>query len=268
MNGPVFVDNLDGNTFARAIRSCLEDIRERGVSPEELCIATGYFNAAGWLCVADEAERMEKVRLLIGAEPTPASEIIPRRPGEPREPERTRRRVRETLNNQIKGLKQERDQGFDFNPGALENIRKLVEFFRSGKVEVRRYEERFFHAKAWIIRGDGGGFFSGSSNLTAAGMTRNLELNIGRDDGPLTEDVEKWFDGVWEEAIPFELADLYEELFHDFPPWLIYLRVLWELYGAEIEEEPPEVGHLSLTRFQKHGVWRARRLNNRMRPSC
>ena len=37
------------NTFARSIRDHLAALRESGESPEELCIATGYFNAAGWL---------------------------------------------------------------------------------------------------------------------------------------------------------------------------------------------------------------------------
>ena len=65
---------------------------------------------------------------------------------------------------------------------------------------------------------------------------------------------------MWNEAVPYDLAELYEELFHEFSPWLVYLRVLWELYGGEIEEEEEETGHMTLTRFQQHGVWRAKRL--------
>ncbi len=260
MSGPNFVDNRDGNTFARAIGDHLAALRQAGESPNELCIATGYFNAAGWMRVADEAEKLGKVRLLIGAEPRPSTEMGPRQPGDPREPARTERQVRDALDGQVRRLEAERDQEFGFHPQGLGHLKRLLEFFRSGRVEVRRFEGRFFHAKAWLLRGRSRGVLAGSSNLTAAGMSSNLELNLGHYDDALLGQVERWYDEVWEEAVPFDLAELYEILFQEFSPWLIYLRVLWELYGEEIEEEPEEEGTLTLTRFQKHGIWRARRV--------
>ena len=86
-----FVDNRDGNTLSGSIIAHLKLLRERGESPNQLCIATGYFNAAGWLQVAREVEKIDKVRLLIGAEPSASTEMRSRQPGDPREPERTRR---------------------------------------------------------------------------------------------------------------------------------------------------------------------------------
>jgi len=266
MSKPDFIDNRDGNTFAKSIRTHLETLRLAGKSPEELCIATGYFNAAGWLRVAEETQKIGKVRLLIGAEPQASTEMRPRQPDDPKEPERTRQLVKEKLTRHAKALKTERNQNFDFHPDSLGQLKRLLEFFRSEQVEVRRYENRFFHAKAWLLRGDNRGVLAGSSNLTAAGMANNLELNLGHYEKPLLEKVERWYDEVWEEAVPFNLAELYETLFQEFPPWLIYLRVLWELYGAEVEEEQEEEQEksgtttLTLTRFQKHGIWRARRI--------
>lgn len=261
MTGPRFIDNREGNTFAKAIREHLKALRNAAEAPDELCIATGYFNAAGWLLVADEAERLGKVRLLIGAEPNPTTERLPRQPGAPREPERTRQQVKNILGGQVRALKIERDQEFEFGPQGLGRLKRLLDFFRSDRVEVRRYEDRFFHAKAWLLRGGKRGVLAGSSNLTAAGLTSNLELNLGHYQDPLLERVEHWYDEVWEQAVPFDLAALYEVLFREFRPWLIYLRVLWELYGDEITEEEEEgAGYFTLTNFQKHGVWRARRL--------
>ena len=52
MDGPQFIDNREGNTFAKSIHNHLKSLRESGKSPEELCIGTGHFNAAGWLQVA------------------------------------------------------------------------------------------------------------------------------------------------------------------------------------------------------------------------
>ena len=260
MTGLRFIDNRDGNIFAKSIREHLRALRNTGQSPQELCIATGYFNAAGWLQVAAEAQRIGKVRLLIGAEPTASTETRARQPGEPREPERTKQQVHDRLGGQIRLLKRERDESFEFRADSLGRLARLVEFFRSERVEVRRYEDRFFHAKAWLLRGESRGVLAGSSNLTAAGMANNLELNLGHYEDPTLQEVENWYDAVWEEAAPFDLAELYEVLFQEFSPWLIYLRVLWELYGDEVEEEPEESGHLTLTRFQMHGNWRARRI--------
>lgn len=262
MTGPTFIDNQDGNTLAKSIRLHLEALREGGNSPEELCIASGYFNASGWLRIADEVEQLGKVRLLLGTEPSPSTDLHLRQPGDAREPERTQERVQRIQRRQVQYLQMERDQFFDFHPEGSGRLKRLVEFFRSDRVEVRRYEGRFLHAKAWLLRGPSRGVIAGSSNLTTAGMANNLELNLGHYDNPLLLDlVDSWYDGVWDEAVPFDLAALYDELFQEFSPWLIYLRVLWELYGDEVvEQEEEEPGHLTLTRFQKHGVWRARRL--------
>ena len=44
----------------------------------------------------------------------------------------------------------------------------------------------------------------------------------------------------------------------EYPPYLIYLRVLWELYGHELEQPVDGMGSdIPLTTFQKHGVAQA-----------
>ena len=60
--------------------------------------------------------------------------------------------------------------------------------------------------------------------------------------------------------MPFDLAAFFEELFEPKTPFEIFLRVLWELYGDEIEEDRALDDGLPLTTFQKHGVNRALRL--------
>ncbi len=43
-------------------------------------------------------------------------------------------------------------------------------------------------------------------------------------------------------------------------PWVVFLKVLWHLYHGELEEEQRETGAIPITTFQKHGVWRARKI--------
>ena len=58
---------------------------------------------------------------------------------------------------------------------------------------TRRYERAFLHAKAYIFDGLAQGFIAGSSNLTRAGLTTNLELNLGRWDAPVFGQARDWF---------------------------------------------------------------------------
>mgnify|MGYP000282973514 FL=1 len=75
---PEFVDNRQGNTLAEALKAHLEWLGSTYATPTELSIATGYFNPEGYFLIADQLENLQKVRLLLGAEPTP-SHLRPRR---------------------------------------------------------------------------------------------------------------------------------------------------------------------------------------------
>jgi hypothetical protein len=256
---PVFVDNREGNTLARAISRHVAQLRHAGRVPAELSVASAYFNPQGLELIAHEARHIAKIRLLLGVEPEPESIRARRGPLDLAEPEFTRRLVRENLSRLERGLRQDRDT-LPFDVEDDRAVHTLLEFLRSGRVEVRRYERHFLHAKAFILRGDDRGVLVGSSNLTRAGLSTNLELNLGHYSDPLVGRVEAWFDQLWEEAIPFDLAALYEELFAEYPPYMIYLKVLWHLYHGELAQEREDSGTIPVTSFQRHGVWRARRI--------
>jgi len=256
---PLFIDNREGNTLARAIMMYLGALRSQGQVPQELCVASCFFNPQGFELIAEEVRQIPHIRLLLGADPTPEA-ILPRRtPYDPTEPEFTRRRVEKGLQQLERGLKRDRDLlPFDFKEDRA--IRTLLDFLRSGRIEVRRYEGHFLHAKAFLFRGPERGVLAGSANLTRAGLQTNLELVLGHHRDPLVGQVEAWFESLWRDAVPFDLTAIYEELLAEIPPYLVYLKVLWHLYHAELEEEERDVGKIPITTFQKHGVWRARKI--------
>jgi hypothetical protein len=259
---PDFVDNRDGNTLQRALLDHLASHREEGDPIEDLWIASAYFNPEGLELLAEEAARVPRIRLLLGAEPTPEPLRRARKPGDPEEPEFTRREVQLALLRLSQGLARDRDW-LPFTPHAVTAVRRLIEFLRSGQVEVRRYTTHFLHAKAFIFRSSARGFLSGSSNLTRAGLRSNLELNLGLYDVPVVEKVDNWYQELWDEAEPFDLAAVYEHLLDEFTPYQIYLRVLYELYGDDLDDEQAPSGELGLTSFQRHGVWRALKILDR-----
>lgn len=66
---------------------------------------------------------------------------------------------------------------------------------------MRRFENHFLHAKAFVFRVRGGGLLVGSSNFTAGGLRPKLaELNLGHYEDPVVGKVETWFDELWEQA--------------------------------------------------------------------
>lgn len=265
---PLFIDNRDGNTLDRALVQHLQTLRSETALPWEVCVATAFFTVPGFNLLADELGNMGHVRLMLGADPLPEAARQPRRPGDPNEPAFTRKLVGEALKNLDAGLARARDL-LPFDEPTDAAVRRLLTMLyargpdQQPKIEVRRYEEQFLHAKAFIFRVVGGGTVVGSSNLTYGGLRGNLELNLGHYEDPVVGKVETWFDELWDKAAPFDLAAIFDRLMAEYPPYLIYLRVLYALYGKELEEETEElreIGEIPLTTFQQHGVWRALRI--------
>lgn len=258
---PEFIDNRDGNTLAGALCAHLRWLAQTYAAPVELAIATGYFNPRGFALLADDLQGLARVRLLLGAEPTPPPATPRRKPGEPRGEQYDARRVRRALQAHERGLAEDRDiLGFTVEVDAT--LQRLLDFLESGRIEVRRYEQSFLHGKAFIFAGDEG-VISGSSNFTAAGLIRNLELNMGRYDPTPVRKVQDWFDDLWEQASPYDLASIYAARYVEYDPYLIYLRVLWELYGEELEAEHGTDAAIPLTTFQNDGVFRSKRILER-----
>lgn len=254
---PQFVDNRDGNTLKSAINAYLEDLDDRLAAQPDLDIVTGYFNPRGYFSVANALEHVDQVRILIGAQPEYEGTERWRQPEEPRGEAYERQRIQEALQTLDENLQRDRDL-LGFSRRIDEGLQGLVAFLNSDRVEVRRHEDGFVHGKAYLFS-DHEGVIAGSSNFTGAGLTSNLELNLGSYDPHVTGNVQDWFKDLWAESEPFDLAGLYEERFEPYDPYLIYLRVLYERYGDELEEEREEDGGINLTTFQEDAVRRAER---------
>lgn len=257
---PEFVDNRHGNTLEAALEARLNYLCANLAQPPDVDIATGYFNPEGFVKIADALCGTRHVRLMLGAEPVPPPARPERHLGDPRGDRFEAKMLREAWVRTENGLLRDRDR-LTFAPATDAAVQRMLEFLRSGRMEVRRYTQRFLHGKAFLFRSQG--VLAGSSNFTSAGLTWNLELNLGQYQPHVFSAVERWFDELWAEAEPYDLAALYEARYLEYDPYLIYLRVLLERYGAELEEERPAGGPIPLTRFQNDGIDRAIRILDR-----
>lgn len=254
---PEFVDNRE-ITLNEALNAHLDWLHTTYAQPVELSVATGYFNPEGFALLADRLEGLTGVRLLLGAEPIPPPAKPLRMPGDPLGDRFEAKLVGEALRRHSQGLLRDRDL-LDFTRDTDLAIRRLLEFLAAGRIEVRRYEKAFLHGKAFLFASDEG-VIAGSSNFTAAGLTKNLELNLGRYDPTPVQKVKDWFESLWADSVPYDLAAVYNARYEPYDPYLIFLRVLWERYKEELEEETGEATRIRLTTFQNDGIFRAKRI--------
>ena len=69
---PDFIDNRDGNTLAQALGAALgagtDAVSESTDPPDQVRIATAFFNPTGFAKIAEHLQRVPAVRLLLGAD--------------------------------------------------------------------------------------------------------------------------------------------------------------------------------------------------------
>ena len=256
---PVFATNrpATGETVADEVNRMMKGLREDLTVPPKLALATAYINPQGFALIADEVQQAPKVRIMLGAEPD--------------EPVQRRIDSGEIVSFESvaadyeAGLCRERDLvGFDAESDAA--AKALVAWLRFAevgeppRVEVRRFNKGFLHGKAFIAEHPRlPAVLAGSSNLTLAGLTWNRELNLGYPSGEYTGLVIDWFDELWDESEPFDLAGLYEERWSSHSPWVVFLRMLHELYGNSKTFTEERIG-FNLPEFQRDGVLRSLRI--------
>ncbi|EPR77226.1 helicase, SNF2 family [Leifsonia rubra CMS 76R] len=260
---PAFASNRPDlhQTVGGEVSKMFRILREK-FAPD-VSIATAYINPGGFSLLADELEKTPRIRLLLGAEPDQASVRAIAEHDADRD-----QRVSAALRKHEDWLMAERDT-LGFSREAVEQAHRMVEWLHAvdpdgeARVEVRRYSEGFLHGKAYISDDPSlPAVMAGSSNMTFAGLSQNAELNLGYPAGD-THHVAKvvdWFDHYWNQSDPYDLAELYEHQWDAHQPWTIFMRMLWELYGANIEEEKTPVTQFGLARFQSDGVARMERL--------
>lgn len=209
---------------------------------KQLSIATGYWDLPGFHLLEEAIKEFESVRIIIGQEPLPpygSSQV--------------------DLNNldasfpdvQIKKSLENLEQSNELRQAA----KTLKSWIDQGKVQVKIYRGSFLHAKTYIFGNFGDSKavgIIGSSNFTAAGLTRNLELNSVDQDmhtvlfQPVGEQAHghlSWFEALWNDpksedwngkfAQIIEASPLGDQTFSQYH---MYIKALYEIYGDELVE--------------------------------
>ncbi len=261
---PEFATNEPSGKFtvADSINEMVE--HETAHRPDwSMAVASAYFNVGGWQLISESLRKAGKVRIMLGAESQRDTDPVVLRPSTTPSRRAGKASLDAALSEQAGVLAEERNL-VPFTAEAQGAVKDMIEWLGSGKVEVRRYTKEFLHGKAYLIDSPSCGVIAGSSNFTYAGLAKNRELNLGQYGKGVITLVRTWFDGLWDDADPFDLAEFYRQQVIPDEPWLVFLRMLWESYGRQVAADDAETAAdpsmRDLLPFQKDGVGRARRI--------
>ena len=214
-----------------------------------LWVATAYFNLDGLEKLGDALDKVQELRLLIGAEPDQAFLL-------------TQRLWRELERNLAL-----------ISPRAQQMLERWSAYLRQDKVHIRWHKPaergRVLHGKAYLLLnipafGDLG--VIGSSNFTGAGLTTNLELNAILKQQSATDALKRWYEAVWEQSADYkaELLRLLTEFTDALQPCEVYFKVLYEAYrdrlSAKQTDKEGKPSPVVLADFQRDGYHAAREI--------
>ena len=188
-------------------------------------IATGYFKIGALLALDGQWQSLDNIRILMGAETT----------------YRTRTALLDAVRaHAVQILDGSLEANKDTNP-FLHGVPAILDALRSGQIECRVYDKNKFHAKAYIthtmLEVVGSQALVESSNFTAPGLTKNIELNIQVQSAREVAQLQEWFEAHWNEAVVVtdSIVETISRHTHRYTPFDVYAKALQEYFrGHEL----------------------------------
>ncbi|MEM3846232.1 MAG: phospholipase D-like domain-containing protein, partial [Candidatus Parvarchaeota archaeon] len=207
------IDNSEGNKLVSFLNSALKENAKTNLD-----IATAFFNIEAFAMIKDNLNGITRFRLLLGKPPKIQNGS--------------------TLGDILLEKTKKEIEGFDLSKDSDATVKSLITFLKRDNVEVKLFE-KFLHGKAYIFDDR---VVIGSSNFTAAGLTRYGELNTWGQESQAIYTRKEWFEKFWAESRDFksDLIKLLEDSrfgSKQYSPYEIYIKTLYELQKDDIKEE-------------------------------
>ena len=213
-------------------------------------VATGHFEIGALLALDGKWQRLDKIRILMGADTN----------------HRTRKAILESVRQRVvealdKGIEADKEA----NP-FLNGVSSILEALRVGRIECRVYDRDKFHAKAYITHAKlevvGAQALVGSSNFSVPGLTKNIELNVQIQSAREVAQLQEWFEAHWKDAtdVTEALVEAITRHVRLYTPFDVYSKALQEFFrGHELTaiewDETRSKMFPILDRYQKEGYW-------------
>ena len=227
-DGNLFITNEDGITIGSAYHKIFNLMQNNKEKPLTISLTSGYFSLSGWGTIKGMLSQANKIQLLIGTTL------------EGNKPNKDRSLDSELIKNRsIEMIEATRNNlSFSYTKTELDNIKHMISMIKEEKLEIRLYTDSFLHAKTLHLSSDTEPLFLavGSANLTYSGLNSNSEAVVGVTQPELLSTSQDWFKRAWEkgEDYSYKIAEMYESLTTLHDSNLVYYRMLYELYGANL----------------------------------
>lgn len=243
-----FFTNREGNTLLNKFHGVFAD--RDGLFAFHA--VTGFFRSSGYFAVREQLLKLGEVKILVGIEADKLSAEAKRRGMMYfADPERIKTEFIKAARKDIA------DAGYtrEIEEGILNFLQDLID----EKIQIRVHKSKKLHAKIYIFlpqkfnEHNSGYVITGSSNLTGNGLgvddRSNFEFNVGLSDYEDVAFAEKEFQVLWEEGEELLPADAYrlKDRTHIgtlYTPYELYLRLLIEYFGKNIDYDPDTVGDM------------------------
>ena len=215
----------------------------------------GYFCSTGYFHLRPHLQGIGQIRVLVGIDVDYITARAQRR-GLTLLSGATQEQAKRDYTQQF----QEEIDGAWYDRQTEQSIEQFVQDIAAGKIAIRAHPARKLHAKIYIFRSQtfnehsGGEVISGSSNLTAAGLgadgdTANYEFNVSLRDYDDIQFATNEFEKLWHESVavlPEALTDARNQTYlrDDFTPFELYVKLLIECFGREVEFDPNSITDL------------------------
>ncbi|MCK9234251.1 MAG: phospholipase D-like domain-containing protein [Acholeplasmataceae bacterium] len=210
----------------------------------------GYFRASGYFRVRPFLDKVPKIRILVGINVDKLLADAQRKGLEFfKNHEKTKDEFIQKIQEDVENANYDKDT----ERGILQFIDDLIE----KKIEVKAHPEKKIHAKVYIFRPEPfnqhtpAQVITGSSNLTDAGLGANnqYEFNVQLTDFDDVEFATLEFENLWREAIdilPVDIQHIKKETYlnDDITPFELYIKLLTEYFGKNIDYDPDSMGDL------------------------
>lgn len=215
----------------------------------------GYFRSTGYFKIHPFLKNVPKIRILVGINVDAVTAdykkkgLLLQSVGD----------VKKTKQDYLRSLEEEINNA-DYDEQIENSVFQFIQDINKGKIQIKAHPTRKLHAKIYIFRPEDFNphssceVITGSSNLTKAGLgatgnTSNYEFNVSLRDYDDVKFATDEFEKLWQEAVdilPTEVEDAKDKTFlkGEFTPFDLYIKLLIEYFGKEIEFNPNNVKDL------------------------
>ncbi|MFD3157282.1 helicase-related protein [Haloimpatiens sp. FM7330] len=246
-NDLTFFTNENGQTLLDRFNKILSN------NTQFFDVLVGYFRTSGFYKMYKSIECVEKTRILIGINTDKKTVEMIKVAKEEQLNFMSNKEAKEKYSENIKKEFEDSEDTKEVENG----IKTFIKLIKEEKLEIRVYPYNSIHAKVYIMRKDQekseyyGSVITGSSNFTENGLVNNIEFNVELKDSRDVQFALDKFEALWAQSV--DVSEQYVETVNtdtwirdDITPYELYLKLLYEYFQEEINQDKKELAELNL----------------------